>query len=94
LCGHLASSLLTCSVNLLTSTFFTAFGHHKVKEYFNITNVKYYNAILSMPFLKKMGVIVDFNSQGQIKIDNEIIPNGRMIMLIQSLSMLINDYPC
>jgi len=32
------------------------FGHHEVKEYFNIANIEYYDAILGTHFLRKMGV--------------------------------------
>ena len=43
------------------------FGCWTVEEYFDIANVEYYNAILGMPFLRKMGVILDFSGPGQIK---------------------------
>ena len=55
------------------------FGCQNIKEYFNITNVKYYDAIFSTPFLRKMGVILDFSGPGQIKIGDEIIPNYRAV---------------
>ena len=55
------------------------FGHCNVEEYFNIANVKYYDAILSTPFLKKMGVILDFSSPGQIKMGDENVSNYKAI---------------
>ena len=39
------------------------FGRQTVKEYFDIANIEYYDAILSMPFLRKMGVILDLEAQ-------------------------------
>ena len=35
-------------------------GCKVVKEYCNIVNVEHYNAILGTPFLRKMGIILDF----------------------------------
>ena len=55
------------------------FGQWNIKEYFNITNVEYYDAILGTPFLRKMGVILDFTGPGEIKMGNEIIPNDKAI---------------
>ena len=55
------------------------FGHWNVEEYFNIANVEYYDAILSTPFLRKMGMILDFTGPGQIKMGDEIIPMDRTI---------------
>jgi hypothetical protein len=40
------------------------FGDRDIEEYFNIMNVKYYNVILSTPFLRRMGVSLDFNGPG------------------------------
>ena len=39
-------------------------GRKVVEEYFDITNIKHYNAILGMPFLRKMGLVLDFRSPG------------------------------
>ena len=35
-------------------------GHKVVEEYINIANVEHYDAILGTPFLRKMGIILDF----------------------------------
>jgi hypothetical protein len=55
----------------------TKFGHEKYDEYFNIPNVEYYDAILGMPFLRKLGVTLDFSSPGVVQIGDENIPIGK-----------------
>ena len=37
-------------------------GHKVVEEYFDIANVEHYNVILGTPFLRKMGIVLDFRS--------------------------------
>ena len=53
-------------------------GHKVVEEYFHIVNVEHYNAILGTPFLRKMGIILDFRSPGMARIGNEVIPTGKV----------------
>ena len=53
-------------------------GHKVVEEYFNITNVEHHNAILGTPFLRKMGIVLDFRSPGMAQIGNEVIPTGKV----------------
>ena len=53
-------------------------GHKVVKEYFNITNVEHYDTILGTPFLRKMGIVLDFRSPGMARIGNEVIPTGKV----------------
>ena len=53
-------------------------GHKVVKEYFDITNIEYYDAILGTPFLRKMGIVLDFRSPGMAQIGNEVIPTGKV----------------
>ena len=53
-------------------------GHKIVKEYFDITNVEHYNAILGTPFLRKMGIVPDFRSPGIIQIGNKVILTGKV----------------
>ena len=48
-------------------------GHKIVKEYFNIVNVKHYDMILGTPFLRKLGIVLDFRSPGIIWIGNKVI---------------------
>jgi Retroviral aspartyl protease len=50
------------------------FGDCDIKEYFNIMNVKYYNVILSTPFLQRMGIFLDFNGPGRIMMGTTVIP--------------------
>ena len=44
---------------------------------YNITNVEHYDTILGTPFLRKMGIVLDFRSPGIIGIGNEVIPIGK-----------------
>ena len=53
-------------------------GHKVVEEYFNIANIEHYNTILGTPFLRKIGIILDFRSPGIIWIGNEVIPTGKV----------------
>ena len=55
------------------------FGYRNVEEYFDIANVKYYNAMLGTPFLRKMGIVLDFSGPGQIKMGDKIVPNKKAI---------------
>ena len=49
-------------------------GCKVVKEYFDVANVEHYNAILGTPFLRKVGIILDFRSPGTIWMGNKVIP--------------------
>ena len=53
-------------------------GGKIVKEYFDIANVEHYDAILGTPFLRKMGMVLDFRSPGMAQIGNEVIPTGKV----------------
>ena len=54
-------------------------GHKVVKEYFNnIMNVEHYDVILGTPFLRKMGIVLDFRSPGMAQIGNKVIPTGKV----------------
>jgi Retroviral aspartyl protease len=50
------------------------FGDCDIKEYFNIINIEYYDVILSTPFLKTMGICLDFNSPGRIMMGTTVVP--------------------
>jgi hypothetical protein len=41
------------------------FGAFVSDEYFDITNVDYYDIILGMPFLMKWGISLDFSSESE-----------------------------
>ena len=53
-------------------------GRKVVKEYFDITDVEHYDAILGTPFLRKMGIVLNFRSPGMAQIVNEVIPTGKV----------------
>ena len=54
-------------------------GCKMVEEYFDIVNVEHYDVILGTPFLRKMGIILDFRSPGIIRIGKEVIPTGKVL---------------
>ena len=43
-------------------------GGRKSKEYFDVANVDYYDAILGIPFLRRFQMTLDFAGDGEIKI--------------------------
>ena len=53
-------------------------GCKVVEEYFDIANVEHYDAILGTPFLRKMGIVLDFRSPGMAQLGNEVIPTGKV----------------
>ena len=53
-------------------------GRKVVKEYFDIANLEHYDVILGTPFLRKMGIVLDFRSPGMAWIGNEVIPTGKV----------------
>ena len=53
-------------------------GHKVVEEYFDITNIEHYDVILGTPFLRKMGIVLDFRSPGMAWIGNEVIPTRKV----------------
>ena len=48
-------------------------GCKVVEEYFDIVNVEHYNTILGTPFLRKMGIVLDFRSPGMAWIGNKVV---------------------
>ena len=65
-----------------------SFGEFISDEYFDITNVDYYNVILGTPFLKKWGISLDFSSQGGIKIKGRAVPQGKPTQSVDTLNMI------
>ena len=53
-------------------------GCKVVEKYFNIANVEHYDVILGTPFLRKMGIVLDFRSPGMAQIGNEVIPTRKV----------------
>ena len=54
-------------------------GHKIVEEYFDIMNVEHYDAILGTPFLRTMGIVLDFRSSEIIWIGNKVIPTSKVL---------------
>ena len=53
-----------------------SFGHQRIKETFDIANIDYYNVILGMPFMRQLGITLDFTSPGSIHIGDCIVPRN------------------
>ena len=53
-------------------------GRKVVEEYFDIANIEHYDAILGTPFLRKMGIVLNFRSPGMAQIGNEVIPTRKV----------------
>ena len=49
------------------------FGTVCVEEYFDITNIDYYDVILGTPFLRKLNIMLDFTSPGVIRIGTTVV---------------------
>src|SRR6266481_3432973 len=52
------------------------FGNTTVKETFDITNINYYNVILGTPFLRRLGVVLDFNGPGHVHMGTAVVPRN------------------
>jgi hypothetical protein len=64
------------------------FGEFVSDEYFDITNVDYYDVILGTPFLKKWGISLDFGSQGGVRIQGQLVPEGKPPITTDSLNAI------
>ena len=53
-------------------------GCKVVEEYFDIVNVEHYDTILGTPFLRKMGIVLDFRSPGMARVGNKVITTGKV----------------
>jgi hypothetical protein len=72
------------SINYWMNTTFR-FGRKRYDKYFNVANVEYYDTILGSPFLRKLGITLDFSSPGVVRIGDEIIPIGKRSVDDESL---------
>jgi Aspartyl protease len=50
------------------------FGRKLYEEYFDIANIEDYDAILGTPFLRTLGITLDFSSPGTVRVGNESFP--------------------
>jgi len=53
-----------------------AFGRYCVDEYFDVANIDYYDVILGTPFLRWLGVALEFSNPGTIWIGTYIVPKN------------------
>ena len=42
------------------------FGDERFEEYFDVANINYYDVILGTPFLRQLGIILDFTGPGSV----------------------------
>ena len=49
------------------------FGDTCIKEYIDVANIDYYDIILGMPFLRHLGVALDFSGPGMICMGTSIV---------------------
>ena len=57
------------------------FGDHDIEEHFDVTNVEYYDVILGIPFLKQLGICLDFRNPARILIGNKEVPTNKELVL-------------
>ena len=53
------------------------FGGQDIEEHFDVTNVEYYDAILGVPFLKKLGIALEFGDPNRITIKGKEVPTNQ-----------------
>src|SRR6266481_3902010 len=52
------------------------FGNQHVEDTFNVANIDYYDVILGTPFMRQLGITLDFTSLGSIRIGDCIVPRN------------------
>ena len=52
-------------------------GGQDIEEHFDITNVEYYDTILGVPFLKKLGIALEFGNPNPITIKGKEVPTNQ-----------------
>ena len=70
------------------------FGEFMSNEYFDFTNVDYYDIILGTPFLKKWGISLDFSSQGGVRIERRLVPQAKPVKLAETLNAINTCAEC
>ncbi len=53
-----------------------SFGNQRVEETFNVANIDYYDVILGTPFMRWLGITLDFTSPGSIRIGDYTVPRN------------------
>ena len=53
------------------------FGGQDIEEHFDVTNIEYYDAILGVPFLKKLAIALEFGNPNCIMIKGKEVPTNQ-----------------
>ena len=69
------------------------FGNKHVEEYFDVANINYYNVILGMPFLWRLGITLDFTGQGIIHIGMYIMPMNKPLESSNDVQKMVVSKP-
>ena len=57
------------------------FGDQDIEEHFDVTNMEYYDVILGVPFLNRLGICLDFRNPACILIGNREVPTNKELIL-------------
>src|SRR6266481_4857616 len=52
------------------------FGNQRIEEIFDVMNINYYDVILGTPFMRWLGITLDFTSPGSLHIGDYIVPRN------------------
>ena len=69
------------------------FGTVHVEEYFNITNINYYDVILGTPFLWRLNIVLDFTSPGSIHMGTTTVPRNLPVKAVNECNKVANHRP-
>ena len=64
-----------------------------VKEYFNITNIDYYDVILGTLFSRRLNIVLDFTSPGSIHMGTTMVPRNLPVKVVNKPNKVANCKP-
>ena len=69
------------------------FGMAHVEEYFDITNINYYDVILGTPFLQRLNIVLDFTSPGSIRMGTNMVPRNLLVEVVDKPDKVASHRP-